>query len=332
MAASTPGMAVQWGTHSRQSVVRTTLGELAGAPITPPVTFVVGQVAGLDLSRRDQGLLAGKSVVVTRADDQAGGVSAELRDLGARVVEVPAIAFTEPADCGAALVGAVGELRAGDYAWVVFSSANAVERFFELVPDARVFGDTRVVAVGPATAEALLRFRVVADLVPAEQSAAGLVAAFPPQDPLPVTPATSPPAEPAANPAAATRGRQGSRAVLVPQAAGARPALRRGLEALGWRVEAVEAYRTVPRPVPREVLLAASRADAICFASPSAVTSYLDQAEAAGISIPPVVASIGPTTSAAVTARGLEVQAEATEHTAAGLAEAVAGALSARKG
>lgn len=337
LAASTPVMAVQWGTHSRQSVVRTTLGELAGAPMTPPVTFVVGQVAALDLSRSDQGLLAGRSVVVTRADDQAGGIAAKLRDLGAQVVEVPAIAFTEPADRGAALVGAVGALQAGDYAWVVFSSANAVERFFELVPDARAFGSTRVAAVGPATAEALLRFRVVADLVPAEQSAAGLVAAFPAPGSPPAAPATpppapgSPPAAPATNRDAAARGWQSSCAVLLPQAAGARPVLRRGLEALGWRVEAVEAYRTVPRPVPRGVLLAASRADAICFASPSAVTSYLDQAEAAGISVPPVVACIGPTTSAAATARGLEVQAEATQHTAAGLAEALAGALSERK-
>ncbi len=343
LAASTPVMAVQWGTHSRQSVVRTTLGDLAGAPMSPPVTFVVGQVAGLDLSQREQGLLAGKSVVVTRADDQAGGVSAKLRDLGARVVEVPAIAFKEPADRGAALVGAVGRLRAGGCAWVVFSSANAVERFFELVPDARALGGTRVAAVGPATAEALLRFRIVADLVPAEQSAAGLVAAFPAPGPalLPAAPAPGPPsaapapgppsATPATSPHAAIGGRWASRTVLVPQAAGARPALRRGLEALGWRVEAVEAYRTVPRPVPREVLSAASRADAICFASPSAVTSYLDQAEAAGISVPPVVVCIGPTTSAAATARGLEVQAEAAQHTAAGLAEALAGALSERK-
>jgi uroporphyrinogen III methyltransferase/synthase len=334
LAASTPVMAVQWGTHSRQSVVRTTLGDLAGAPMSPPVTFVVGQVAGLDLSQREQGLLAGKSVVVTRADDQAGGVSAKLRDLGARVVEVPAIAFKEPADCGAALVGAVGRLRAGGYAWVVFSSANAVERFFELVPDARALGGTRVAAVGPATAEALLRFRIVADLVPAEQSAAGLVAAFPAPGPglLPAAPAPGPPpATPPSSPHAAPGGRWASRTVLVPQAAGARPALRRGLEALGWRVEAVEAYRTVPRPVPREVLSAASRADAICFASPSAVTSYLDQAEAAGISVPPVVVCIGPTTSAAATVRGLEVQAEAAQHTAAGLAEALAGALSERK-
>ncbi|MHB1498660.1 MAG: hypothetical protein ACYCXN_12220, partial [Acidimicrobiales bacterium] len=52
---------------------------------------------------------------------------------------------------------------------------------------------------------------------------------------------------------------------------------------------------------------------------------------AAGISVPPVVVCIGPTTSAAATARGLEVQAEAAQHTAAGLAEALAGALSERK-
>jgi uroporphyrinogen-III synthase len=114
---------------------------------------------------------------------------------------------------------------------------------------------------------------------------------------------------------------------LLPQAAGARPALRRGLEALGWQVEAVEAYRTVPRPLPLEVLSAAGGADAICFASPSAVTSYLDQAEAASAKVPPIVACIGGTTAATARERGLEVVAEASEHTAGGLAAALAGAL-----
>ncbi len=179
LAASTPVMAVQWGTHSYQSVLRTTLGELAEAPVAPPVTIVVGQVAALDLSWRDQGSLAGKSVVVTRAAHQAGALSAALRDLGAQVVEAPSIMVAPPADAGAALAAAVGRLRAGAYAWVAFSSANAVECFFELVPDARAFGATRVAAVGPATADALRRYRVVADLVAEDHSAEGLAAAFP---------------------------------------------------------------------------------------------------------------------------------------------------------
>lgn len=310
LAASTPVLAVQWGTQRRQSVLRTTLGQLGEAQVEAPVTFVVGQVASLELFRPDRGLLAGKSVVVTRAEHQVGGISAELGDLGAQVIEVPVIELSEPADSGAALGAALERLRAGDFEWVVFSSANAVERFFELVPDVRVFGAARVAAVGPATAEALARLRVVADLVPPEHSAEGLVRAFP-------TPAAAPDPQ-----------QRGAGAVLVPQAAGARPALRRGLEALGWRVEAVEAYRTLQRRVAPEVLRAAGRADAICFASPSAVDAYMDQAEPAGAGVPAVVACIGPTTSAAARARGLEVLAEAAEHTAGGLAAALADALS----
>ncbi len=336
LPASTPVMAVQWGTHSYQSVLRTTLGELPEAPVAPPVTIVVGQVAALDLSWRDQGPLAGRSVVVTRAAHQAGALSAALRDLGAQVVEAPAIMLAPPADAGAALAGAVGRLQAGAYAWVAFSSANAVERFFELVPDARAFRATRVAAVGPATAEALRRYRVVADLVAEDHSAEGLAGAFPapPADgeaqggPGTTGPGTTGPGTTALAPPPGPAGACHDRAVLLPQAAGAQPALRRGLEALGWRVEAVEAYRTVPRPLPLEVLSAAGGADAICFASPSAVTSYLDQAKAAGAKVPPVVACIGGTTAATARERGLEVVAEASEHTAGGLAAALAGALS----
>ena len=87
--------------------------------------------------------------------------------------------------------------------------------------------------------------------------------------------------------------------MLVPQAAGARPELRTGLEAKGWPVDAVEAYRTVPHEVSEELLRASEQADAICFASSSAVESYVDQARRAGTGTPPVVACIGPVTAAA---------------------------------
>ncbi len=89
----------------------------------------------------------------------------------------------------------------------------------------------------------------------------------------------------------------------------------------------MEAYRTAPRHLPKEQLLAAERADAICFASPSALASYMDQAAAAGASLPAVVACIGPVTAAAALSRGLEVSVEASERSAAGLAEALVEAL-----
>lgn len=314
LAPETPVVAVRWGTEPQQATVRTTLGHLADAALEPPVTIVIGEVAGLDLGWYEKRPLSGKTVVVTRAAQAASQLGERLRDQGARVVEVPTIALSPASDGGAALASAAAKLAAGAYAWAVFTSPNAVQRFFEQVPDTRSFAAVKVAAVGPATAEALRTYRVVADLVPPDYLAEGLLASFPP--PPPSTPAWS--SASSAPPA---------RAVLLPQAAGARPELRLGLAQAGWDVEAVEAYRTVPWAVERELLEAAGRADAICFASSSAVNSYLDQAGAAGTAVPPVVACIGPVTAAAARSRGLHVSAEASEHTLDGLVASLVAAL-----
>ncbi|MGH9106765.1 MAG: uroporphyrinogen-III C-methyltransferase, partial [Acidimicrobiales bacterium] len=261
----TPVLAVHWGTQPHQSTVRTTLAELPTADLTPPVTIVIGQVAALCLDWYGARPLTGRTVVVTRAAHQVQELAARLRDLGARVLPVPVIELAPPADGGVALSAAAGRLLRGGYRWAVFTSANAVERLFALVPDVRALAATKVAAVGPATAEALRQARVVADLVPAEHRGEALLAELP-----------GPP--PGAGPAR----------LLLPQAAGARPELRRGLAQQGWQVDAVEAYRTVPRCVGPGLLGAAAGADAICFASPSAVQSYLDQSGPGPL--PPLVA------------------------------------------
>jgi uroporphyrinogen III methyltransferase/synthase len=302
MSPSTPVMAVQWGTGPRQTSVRTTLADLPAASLSPPVTIVIGEVAGLDLSSPGGRALSGKTVVVTRAAHQASPLTQRLRQLGARVLEVPTIALAPPADGGRALAAAVPRLASGDYPWTVFTSANAVERFFERAPDTRLFGHTKVAAVGLGTAAALRTYRIVADLVPLDFRGEGLAASFPPAPPPPAP-----------------------RAVLLPQAAGARPELRDALDQRGWQVDVVEAYRTVPQTVEPELLTAASRADAICFASSSAVTSYLDQAGAAPL--PAVVACIGPVTAAKARSRGLRVSAEASQHTLDGLVAALVSSL-----
>jgi uroporphyrinogen III methyltransferase/synthase len=309
LAPGTAVLAVQWGTEPQQASVRTTLADLAATDLAPPVTMVIGEVATLDLDWYGRRPLSARTVVVTRAAHQAPVVAGRLRDLGARVIELPVIALGPPADGGAALAQGVARLAAGGYSWAVFTSANAVEHLFALVPDTRALGATRVAAVGPATAGALRNYRVVADLVPTDYQSDGLLAAFP-----------SPP--PGAPP----------RSVLLPQAGGAGAQLATGLAARGWEVDAVEAYRTVPRLVRADLLSHAAGADAILFASPSAVASFVDQAEAAGTGVPPVVACIGPITAAAARARGLAVRAEAAEHTVDGLLAALTEALPARPG
>jgi len=325
MSPSTPVLAVQWGTGPRQASVRTTLGRLAETVLAPPVTIVIGAVASLDLAWYGQRPLAGRTVVVTRASHQAPALSARLRDEGAQVLEVPTVAIAGPADGGAALRAAVGKLRGGSYSWVVFTSANGVDRFFEHVPDARWLSPARVAAVGPATAAALRAYRIQADLVPSDYRAEGLLASFP----VPLHGATpSPGATPSSGPGATPSPSATRPAVLLPQAEGASDVLSAGLTRQGWAVEVVEAYRTVPVAAPPGLLTAASRADAVCFASSSAVRSYLDQAGSAGAELPAVIACIGPATAATARSRGLHVTVEASEHTLDGLVSALVRDLS----
>ena len=295
----TPVIAVQWGTRPEQRSVRTTLARLAGEAIQPPATIVIGAVAGLDLAWYAKRPLLGRRVVVTRAQAQASQLSTRLRDLGARPVEVPAIEVVAPSDGGAALVSAMGALASGRYAWAVFTSVNAVERCFATVRDARAFGGVQVAAIGPGTADALAARGVVADLVPERSVAESLLAAFP--------------------------GPSGVGRVLLPRALVARDVLPDGLGAAGWQVDVVEAYRTVPAVPDPAVLDDAASADAICFTSASTVTNYLSAA--GGGRIPPVVASIGPVTTAAAEAAGITVTVEASPHTIAGLVDALTGAL-----
>ncbi len=293
--AETPVAAVRWGTRPDQRTVRTTLGELHACPLEPPVTIVIGQVAALNLPWFESRPLFGRRVVVTRARHQASGLVERLRAVGAEPVEVPTIEIADPDDGGDGLRAAAARLR--EYDWACFTSANAVERFFACVDDARAFGDVRVAAVGPGTAAALAAAGIVADLVPERSLAEGLVDAFP----------------------------RGPGRVLLPQAAAARPVLAEGLRAKGWTVDVAVAYRTVPSTPGADLLATAAKADAIAFTSASTVTSYL--AAAGPAAVPPVVACIGPVTAATAESEGVAVTVTATDHTLDGLVAALVAAL-----
>ena len=295
MPPGTPVAAVRWGTRPVQRTLRTTIAGLGAIELEPPVTMVIGRVAGLDLGWFESRPLFGRQVVVTRARSQAYRLSDQLRRLGAEALELATIEIADPDDGGTALRSAAA--RAGDYGWVAFTSVNAVERLFACLHDARHLGPARVAAVGPGTAEALAARGVVADLVPSPSLADALVEAFPP----------------------------GPGRVLVPQAAAARPVLASGLAVKGWDVEVVEAYRTRPATPSPDALAAAAKADAIAFTSSSTVENWL--AVAGPASTPPVVACIGPVTAETAVSHGLRPTVVAAEHTVDGLVAALVGAL-----
>ena len=75
-------------------------------------------------------LLAGHTVVVTRATDQAGALAVALAERGATVVELPVVAIDDPADGGVALDAALdAALERGSAAgWLVVTSPNGARR------------------------------------------------------------------------------------------------------------------------------------------------------------------------------------------------------------
>ncbi len=290
----TPVLVVESGTTAAQRSTRTTLAQLGATPIASPATIVVGDVAALSLASYEDRPLFGWRLVVTRAEEQSGELVRALAQLGAVPIELATIAITDPVDGGAALAEAAVSIQQFD--WVVFSSANAVSRFFAKLPDARALGTAKVAAIGSATAAALRRVGVVADLIPEQFVAEALVERFP-----------SPPV---------SAGR-----VLVPRASGARDVVPEGLRRQGWDVVTVAAYATVHPSATQEILDRLDGADAALFASSSAVTGFL---EIAGIDrLPPVVVCIGPVTSATAREAGMTVDVEAAEHTTSGLLSAL---------
>jgi len=242
--------------------------------------------------------LQGRSVVVTRAAEQASRLVATLAHLGATVVEVPTIAVVDAPDGGAGVTAAVAHLD--EYDWVVLTSTNGVARFLAALGGPPPAG-LRVAVVGPGTAGALRAGGLEPALLPERFVAEALLEVFP----------------------------AGPGRVLLPQAAAARPVLADGLRAAGWDVDTVVAYRTVPAQPGAPVVERAAAADAITFTSGSTVAGYVAVAGPDGV--PPVVVCIGPVTAAAAERAGLAVTAVATEHTIDGLAAAVVAALNPSK-
>jgi uroporphyrinogen III methyltransferase/synthase len=314
MPLSTPAAAIEWGTHPRQrtvlATVDTIVDRMLAERIAAPVIVIVGEVAALreEIAWFDRRPLFGRRVVVTRATEQAGSLVRQLAELGAEVLEMPAMRV-EPLDA-APLARAVERLT--EYQWLMFTSQNAVRLFWDALRaagrDARALAGLRLCAVGPATADALAAHGIVPDVTPERFVAEGILEAM--------------------------RGRGDVHAarVLYAAAEGARDVLPRGLRAMGAQVEVLPLYRSVPDGEHAEELRAAleeGRVDAVTFASASAVRGFVDAVGAEAAARAPGV-SIGPVTTEAARDAGLRVAAEADEATVPSLAAAVVAALGSR--
>ena len=313
---ATPAAVISAGTHPEQVVVVGTLADLAAraaaSSVRSPALVVVGAVVGLRQRLRwwDGPGLHGRRVLVARAADQARDTVDAFVDEGASVVEIPMIRLGEPSR-PEALAAALRALADGGFDAVGFTSANAVRRTFDglraLALDARALGRTRVVAVGPETARALVAAGITADAVASEHRGLALVDAL------------------AALPGLALTGCR----VLLPRSEIASAALPDALAARGATVADVAAYRTLgPTDEARARLRATWRAGGLDVVLLTSGSTARGIAEALGdllLPLPPglVVASIGPATSEVARSLGMAVHVEAPVYTVDGLRDAL---------
>jgi len=260
-----------------------------------------------DTSGTSDAPLSGRSVVVTRAADQAAALAAPLEALGAEVLVMPVIEVVGPEDWGPA-DDAIEHL--GSYDWIVLTSVNGVDAFAERL---RFHGlrmadlaCMRVAAVGSATAAHLRGLGVEPSIVPEQFRAEGLVEELR-----------------AIGPGAGAR-------VLVPRAAEAREVLPADLRALGFHVDVVPVYRVVTAVPPADVLerVASGEVSAIVFASGGTARRFAEVLADAGVDaadalVAPVVVSIGPVTTEALHELGIAVDEEAAESTSTSVVKVI---------
>ena len=247
------------------------------------------------------GPLNGRRILLTRAkpDD---AIARALRLAGAHV-DALALTVSTPLD-SAQLDAARTRLADGEYAWVVFSSWRAARAVIFSLPRARLLG-TRIAAVGEATARWISDHAGVSADMTGAGSAAALLECFP-------APAS------------------GARPVLIPRSAAAPDTLPDGLRALGWSVEAVDAYTTTPADaadIPDDIAgnFRAGHYDA-------AVLTASSQARALPplLGLPPPstrVVTIGAPTAATARRQGIAVATQASSPTPDAIVRALIDAL-----
>ncbi len=312
-APETPAAVVASASLPTQRTVVGTVGTIAAlaqaAKLEMPALTIVGNVVTLHEQLRwfDTLPLFSKRVLITRPEGQSDDMARMLRDAGAEPVELPTVRIAPPAD-PQPLADALNQLE--QYAWVVFTSANGVDAAFAHIAaskrDARAFGRSKIAAIGPATAAALEKRGLRADVVPSVYRGEAVAEAI-----------------------LANAGSIQGQRILLPRAEVAREILPDMLRAAGATVDVVSAYQTQPASdadfAHIRQRLQDKTLDIVTFTSSSTVKQLVDGLgnDAQTLLSQVVIAAIGPITGDTARELGLHVSVTASEYTAAGLIDAL---------
>lgn len=227
--------------------------------------------------------LENRRILVTRALSQAASFSTPLRELGAKVVEVPTIEIIPTPD--AALDQAIHCLD--QYSWLFFTSPNGVEVFFQYLEDQHADCEGRwpdICCIGPATSQAVEDRGLTVSFQPELYQAEGIIEEF----------------------AALNNGDLSNLRILLPRARVAREVLPEKLSEMGAKVDLIPIYETVLPAASETALkrvLAEGHFDLITFTSSSTVRNFVSLAGDSADLTSFDCAAIGPIT--AETARKL---------------------------
>ena len=303
----TPVALVRWGTRAEQETLTGTLetivDQVEKAGFKSPAVTIVGEVVSLRKELRwfDKNPLFGKRIVVTRSREQASALSSKLESLGAEVIEFPVIKIIPPVDTKP-MDDAIS--AANSFDWIVFTSANGVERLIsrmlELGLDVRSLGNAKLAAIGPATADALGKYGLKVEFMPSEFVGEAVVEQFP--------------------------GELQGKMVMLARAKEARDVLPEKLVERGASVTVVPVYETVMEDIdatPLKQMISEGSIDVVTFTSSSTVKNFVGLLGDVKLPEGVTVASIGPITSEAARELGLAPDITAEEYTIDGLVRVI---------
>lgn len=321
----TPVAVIRWASQAQQQVwvsdLANILQEVDGARLSPSV-IVIGEVVRLRpyLKPPEPPLmpmvsvetlpLTAKTILVTRSAGQSSQFRDRLEQVGATVVEMPALEIGPPTRW-IELDWAIDNLQ--DFDWLVLTSSNGVDYFFERLIakglDSRALSGIKIAVVGKKTAKSLTEKSLQPDFVPPNFVADSLVESFPVQD------------------------LQGYRVLFPRVESGGREVLVREFRDRGAEVVEVPAYESrCPAAIPADALQAIRQGqlDVLTFASSKTVQNFCHLIETTpGLSLRDdwlrsvCIASIGPQTSYACQDLLGRVDVEAQEYTLEGLTQAI---------